>query len=111
MPRRGSGTYPRMDTEPEGSLGLWAVPRVVVVTQFVGGAVFLLMALVNVAGAHPSGWERFLGVAAALVAGMAFGTAGSLRAFGRMVRRHMQTWHPDAGVAARGRTTATPVER
>lgn len=84
-----------MDSEPEGSLGLWAVPRVVVVTQFIAGAVFLLMALVNLAGAHPSGWERFLGVAAALVAGMAFGVAGSLRALGRMVRRHMASWHPD----------------
>ena len=84
-----------MDSEPEGSLGLWAVPRIVVVTQFVAGAVFLLMALVNVAGDHPNGWERFLGVAAALVAGMAFGVAGSLRALGRMVRRHMASWHPD----------------
>jgi hypothetical protein len=53
----------------------------------------------------------FLGVAAALVAGMAFGTAGSLRAFGRMVRRHMQTWHPDAAVTMQGRTTATAVDR
>jgi hypothetical protein len=84
-----------MDSEPEGSLGLWAVPRIVVVTQLVAGAVFLAMALVNVAGDDPGGWERFLGVTAALVAGMAFGVAGSLRVLGRMVRRHMAAWHPD----------------
>ena len=111
MSHRASGTYLRMDGEPEGSLGLWAVPRIVVVTQFVAGAVFLLMALVNVAGAHPSGWERFLGVAAALVAGMAFGVAGSLRALGRMVRRHMAAWHPDVPVAEQARGRVTPVER
>ncbi|MGY2875604.1 HAMP domain-containing protein [Marmoricola sp. URHA0025 HA25] len=100
-----------MDSEPEGSLGLWAVPRVVVVTQFVAGAVFLLMALVNLAGSEPSGWERFLGVAAALVAGMAFGVAGSLRALGRMVRRHMDAWHPDVPAPEARRTGVTPVER
>jgi hypothetical protein len=98
-----------MDNEPEGSLGLWAVPRIVVVTQFVGGAVFLLMAVVNVAGADPGG--RFLGVAAALVAGMAFGVAGSLRALGRMVRRHMETWHPDAPVIEGSGTRVAAVDR
>jgi hypothetical protein len=100
-----------MNSEPEGSLGLWAVPRIVVVTQFVAGAVFLVMALVNLAGEHPSGWERFLGVAAALVAGMAFGVAGTLRALGRMVRRHMQAWHPDVPESDRLRPTVTPVDR
>jgi len=100
-----------MESEPEGSLGLWAVPRIVVVTQFAAGAVFLLMALVNVAGDHPSGWERFLGVAAALVAGMAFGVAGSLRALGRMVRRHMTTWHPDVPVAETAPTRVGPADR
>ena len=98
-----------MDSEPEGSLGLWAVPRIVVVTQFVAGAVFLVMALVNIAGDAPSGWERFLAVAAALVAGMAFGVAGSLRALGRMVRRHMAAWHPDVPVSESDRVA--PAER
>lgn len=100
-----------MDSEPEGSLGLWAVPRIVVVTQFVAGAVFLLMALVNLAGAEPSGWERFLGVLSALVAGMAFGVAGSLQALARMVRRHMAAWHPDVPEADRTGTRIVPVER
>jgi hypothetical protein len=114
MGRAESGTGPGMSSEPEGSLGLWAVPRIVVVTQFVGGAVFLLMALVNVAGSDPSGWERLLGVAAALAAGMAFGVAGSLRALGRMVRRHMEAWHPDLPDLPEpdaDRTTVTTVER
>lgn len=98
-----------METEAEESLGLWAVPRVVVVTQVVAGAVFLLMALVNLAGAEPSGWERFLGVAAALVAGMSFGAAGTLRFLGRMVRRHMATWHPDDPTPAGQRPRVAPV--
>ena len=93
-----------MDTEPEASVDLWAVPRVVVTTQLIAGAVFLLMALVNLAGSDPTGWERFIGVVAALVAGMAFGVAGSLRAQGRMVRRHMAAWHPDVPVAESRRT-------
>jgi hypothetical protein len=87
-----------MDTEPEASADLWAVPSVVVTTQLIGGAVFLLMALVNLAGPDPSGGERFIGVLAALAAGMAFGVAGSLRSQGRMVRRHMTAWHPDVPV-------------
>jgi protein-S-isoprenylcysteine O-methyltransferase Ste14 len=80
---------PVESTPPEGELRLWAAPRMVVVTQFVAGVVFLVMALVNLAGSEPSGWERFIGVVAALVAGMAFGVAGSLRVQGRMVRRHL----------------------
>jgi hypothetical protein len=100
-----------MDSEPEGSLGLWAVPRVVVVTQFVAGAVFLVMALVNVAGDDPSGWERFLAVAAALVAGMAFGVAGSLQALGRIVRRHMAAWHPDIPGRASARADTGALDR
>jgi len=100
-----------MDSEPEGSLGLWAVPRIVVVTQFLAGAVFLLMALVNIAGSDPGGWQRFLGVVSALVAGMAFGVAGSLRALSRMVRRHMAAWHPDVPEPAGGDTRVHPVER
>jgi len=87
-----------MDTEPEAP-DLWAVPRIVVTTQFVAGGVFLLMALVNLLGAHPSGWQRFLGIVAAVVAGMAFGVAGTLRSAGQMVRRHMAAWHPESPVA------------
>ena len=92
-----------MDTEPEGSLGLWAVPRIVVVTQLLAGAVFLCMALVNLVGGQPTGFERLIGVVAALVAGMAFGVGGSLRVQSRMVRRHMATWHPDVPVPERRR--------
>lgn len=80
--------------EPAGSetdLGLWVAPRMVVVTQFLAGVVFLVMALVNLLGDEPSGGERFIGVVAALVAGMAFGVAGSMRVQGRMVRRHLDT--------------------
>ena len=74
---------------PAGELRLWAAPRMVVVTQFLAGVVFLVMALVNLVGGEPSGWERFIGVVAALVAGMAFGVAGSMQVQGRMVRRHL----------------------
>jgi hypothetical protein len=66
----------------------------IVVTQFIAGVVFLVMALVNLLGDHPSGWQRFIGVVAAVVAGMAFGVAGSLRLQGRMVRRHLDTCRP-----------------
>jgi hypothetical protein len=97
-----------MDTEPEGSLDLWAVPRMVVTTQLAAGAVFLLMALVNLLQAHPSGWERFIGVVAAVVAGMAFGVGGVLRSQGRMVRRHMAAWHPDLPVPQRRRAVTMP---
>ena len=87
-----------METEPEAP-DLWAVPRIVVTTQFVAGGVFLLMALVNLLGSDHSGWHRLLGIVGAVVAGMAFGVAGSLRAQGRMVRRHMAAWHPESPVA------------
>jgi hypothetical protein len=66
----------------------------IVVTQFIAGVVFLVMALVNLLGDDPSGWQRFIGVVAAVVAGMAFGVAGSLRLQGRMVRRHLDTCSP-----------------
>jgi hypothetical protein len=72
------------------SLQLWAAPRIIVVTQFLAGAVFLVMALVNLLGDEPSGGERFIGVLAAVVSGMAFGVAGSLQVQGRMVRRHLE---------------------
>jgi hypothetical protein len=77
-----------VQTEPE--LQLWAAPRVLVVTQFLAGAVFLVMALVNLLVDQPSGWQRFIGVLAAVVSGMAFGVAGSLQVQGRMVRRHLE---------------------
>ena len=80
--------------EPEAELRLWAAPRMVIVTQIAGGAVFLLMALTNLVG-DQSGWHRFLGALAALVAGVAFGVGGSLSVHGRMVRRHMEAWHAE----------------
>ena len=104
-----SGHLWGMDAEPEATADLWAVPRIVVTTQLIAGAVFLLMALVNLAGSHPSGWERFIGVVAALVAGMAFGVAGCLRAQGLMVRRHMAAWHPDVPVQESRRSRAPRV--
>jgi hypothetical protein len=70
---------------------LWAAPRMVVVTQFLAGVVFLVMALVNLVGDDPSGWERFIGVVAALDAEGHPGDEGSLRMQARMVRRHLQT--------------------
>jgi hypothetical protein len=79
-----------VQTEPEPELQLWAAPRVIVVTQFLAGAVFLVMALVNLLVDQPSGWQRFIGVLAAVVSGMAFGVAGSLQVQGRMVRRHLE---------------------
>ena len=85
--------------ETNEDVRLWAAPRMVVVTQFVAGLVFLVMALVNLLGDHPSGWERFIGVVAAVVAGMAFGVAGSLRFQGRMVRRHLETCGVDRPIA------------
>jgi hypothetical protein len=87
-----------MDTEPDAP-DLWAVPRIVVTTQLVAGGVFLLMALVNLVGPDQSAWQRVLGLVAAVVSGMAFGVAGSLRSQGRMVRRHMAAWHPDSPIA------------
>jgi hypothetical protein len=80
--------------EAQEDARLWAAPRMIVVTQFIAGVVFLVMALVNLLGDHPSGWQRFIGVVAAVVAGMAFGVAGSLRVQGRMVRRHLDTCQP-----------------
>jgi hypothetical protein len=80
--------------EAQEDARLWAAPRMIVVTQFIAGVVFLVMALVNLLGHHPSGWQRFIGVVAAVVAGMAFGVAGSLRVQGRMVRRHLDTCRP-----------------
>jgi hypothetical protein len=85
---------PVVPVEAQEDARLWAAPRMVVVTQFIAGVVFLVMALVNLLGDHPSGWERFIGVVAAVVAGMAFGVAGSLRLQGRMVRRHLETCRP-----------------
>ena len=85
---------------------LWAAPPIVVVTQALAGVVFFVMALVNLLGDHPSGWERFIGVVAAVVAGMAFGVAGSLRVQGRMVRRHLDTHH--RSVVADPTTQGTP---
>ena len=82
---------PAEPAEAVEEVRLWAAPRMVVVTQFLAGVVFLVMALVNLVGEEPSGWERFIGVVAALVAGMAFGVAGSLRMQARMVRRHLDT--------------------
>jgi len=82
---------PAETVEAVEDVRLWAAPRMVVVTQFLAGVVFLVMALVNLVGDDPSGWERFIGVVAALVAGMAFGVAGSLRMQARMVRRHLET--------------------
>ena len=84
---------PVVSAEEVEDVRLWAAPRVVVVTQALAGVVFLVMALVNLLGDHPSGWERFIGVIAAIVAGMAFGVAGSLRVQGQMVRRHLDTHH------------------
>jgi hypothetical protein len=98
---------PVESTPPEGELRLWAAPRMVVVTQFAAGVVFLVMALVNLAGAEPSGWERFVGVVAALVAGMAFGVAGSLRVQGRMVRRHLAGCQASATGPAPGPTSGS----
>lgn len=77
--------------EADEPVSLWAAPRMVVVTQAVAGVVFLVMALVNLLGAHPSGWQRFIGVVAAVVSGMALGVAGSMRVQARMVRRHLGT--------------------
>jgi hypothetical protein len=84
---------PVESTPSQAELRLWVAPRMVVVTQFLAGVVFLVMALVNLAGSDPSGWERLLGVLTSLVAGMAFGVAGSLRVQGRMVRRHLESCH------------------
>jgi hypothetical protein len=53
-----------MDSEAEGSLRLRAVPRIAVVLQLVAGAVSSVVALVNIAGHDPSGWEQLPGVAA-----------------------------------------------
>ena len=83
--------------EPEADLRLWAAPRMVVVTQFAGGVVFLLLALTNLTG-DPSGWHRFLAVLAALVGGVAFGVGGSLSVHATMVRRHMEAWHAEGVV-------------
>ena len=90
---------PAESAEPVEEVRLWAAPRMVVVTQFLAGVVFLVMALVNLVGEEPSGWERFIGVVAALVAGMAFGVAGSLRMQARMVRRHLETCQANAPAA------------
>jgi hypothetical protein len=84
--------------EPEADLRLWAAPRMVIVTQFAGGVVFLLLALTNLTG-DPSGWHRVLAVIAALVGGVAFGVGGSLSVHGTMVRRHMAAWHTPDGSA------------
>ena len=83
--------------EPEADLRLWAAPRMVIVTQFAGGAVFVLLALTNLVG-EPSGWHRFLAVLAALVGGVAFGVGGSLSVHATMVRRHMEAWHAEGVV-------------
>ena len=97
MGNRGRMDHPVVTPVPAADevdeVRLWAAPRIVVVTQALAGVVFLAMALVNLLGDHPSGWERFIGVIAAVVAGMAFGVAGSLRVQGRMVRRHLDTHH------------------
>jgi hypothetical protein len=96
--REQKGNRARMDepvvtpvapTDEVQDVRLWAAPSIVVVTQALAGCVFLGMALVNLLGDHPSGWQRFIGVIAALVAGMAFGVAGSVRVQGTMVRRHL----------------------
>lgn len=97
-----------MGNESEGSLELWAVPRMVVTTQVVAGVVFLLMALVNLVGDQPSGWERFIGVVAAVVAGMAFGVGSCMHFQSRMVRRHIAAWHPDVPVPEGRRSRPGP---
>jgi hypothetical protein len=83
--------------EPEAELQLWAAPPMVVVTQFVGGVVFVILALTNLLG-DTNGWHRFLGVLAAIVGGVAFGVGGSLSAHARMVRRHVEVWHGEGAV-------------
>lgn len=94
--------------EPEADLRLWAAPRMVIVTQFAGGVVFLLLALTNLTG-DPSGWHRFLAVLAALVGGVAFGVGGSLSVHATMVRRHMEAWHAEGVVPQQGPGTTRPV--
>ena len=100
MGNRGRMDHPVVvPVQTEEDVRLWAAPRMIVLTQFVAGVVFLVMALVNLLGDHPSGWQRFIGVIAAVVAGMAFGVAGSLRFQGRMVRRHLETCGVDRTTA------------
>jgi hypothetical protein len=94
MERPVVNPVPVAAAEPEAELELWAAPRMVIVTQFAGGVVFVILALTNLL-ADTGGWQRFLGVLAAVVGGVAFGVGGSLAAHGRLVRRHMEVWHAD----------------
>lgn len=73
---------------------LWAPPRSVVVTQVLLGLVMLAVAVTSTPDATPSAWDRFNGLAAAVVAGLAFGVAASMLVQGGMVRRHMEAEHP-----------------
>ncbi len=64
---------------------------------------FLIAALSDLAGENPTAWERFLGLAAALVSGLALGIGASLHRQRRMVSRHMASQHPGVPVPAKPR--------
>jgi len=97
-----------MDAERAGHVELWVVPPIVITSELVGGAVFLLIALVNLLEDDPTGWDLLVGIVAAVASGMAFGVAGSLGVQSRMVTRHMAAWHPDIPVPSSRRTIVRP---
>lgn len=72
----------------------------VVVTELVTSVVLLGVALSNLVSEDPTAWERFSGLAAALVSGLSLGVGLTLYLQGRMVQRHMAAQHPGVPVPA-----------
>ena len=87
-----------VDSQHEEAAGRWASPRVVVVTELLTFVVMLGVAVSNLASEDPGTWERFSGLAAALVSGLALGGGITLYLQGRMVRGHMAAQHPGVPV-------------
>lgn len=84
--------------------GLWAPTMAVVSSQLVVFTALLAVAWSNLHGEDPSAWERVLGFAAALVAGLALGVAGCLYLQRRMVHQHMASEHPGVPVPSSSRS-------
>ena len=87
-----------MKSQGEEAAGLWAPEGAVVASQLAVFAVLLITAVSNLAGESPTEWQRFLGLAAALVSGLALGNGASLYRQRRMVRLHMASQHPGVPV-------------